>query len=97
MVLYVAYFGVISVLFSPSMCLDDIIKIKVAEWLPFGKKLFIRLTICSFCVLSFCNTSIVPISHTILCETIGNHITKLYTLYTLRYTKCALKMLYIVY
>ena len=27
----------------------------VAEWPPFGKELFIRLTICSLCILTICN------------------------------------------
>ena len=26
----------------------------VAEWPPFGKYLFTRLTVCSLCVLTFC-------------------------------------------
>ena len=32
----------------------------VAETQPFGKKLLIRLTICSFCVLTICKFSYFP-------------------------------------
>ena len=32
----------------------------VAEWLPFGKELFTRLTICSLCILTICNFSYFP-------------------------------------
>ena len=29
--------------------------VSVAEWPPFGKKLFTRLAICSLCILTICN------------------------------------------
>ena len=31
--------------------------VSVAQWPPFGKKLLTRLTICSICILTFCNIS----------------------------------------
>ena len=30
-------------------------KVKVAEWLPFGKMLLIRSTVCFLCFMSVCN------------------------------------------
>ena len=40
------------ILFFSSVC--------VAEWLPFGKELLTRLTICSLCILNMCNVSSFP-------------------------------------
>ena len=34
--------------------------VSVAEWLPFGKKLLTRLTICFLCILTICNISYFP-------------------------------------
>ena len=34
--------------------------IQVAEWPPFGKELLTRLTICSLCILTICNSSYFP-------------------------------------
>ena len=42
----------VSVLFSTSVCLDDIYLDKVAEWPPFGRELLIPFTICSLCILT---------------------------------------------
>ena len=33
------------------------VQVWVAEWSPFGNELFARLTICSLCILTFCNLS----------------------------------------
>ena len=34
--------------------------VSVAEWLPFGKYILTRLTLCSLCVLTICNISYFP-------------------------------------
>ena len=34
--------------------------VSVAEWPPFGKQLFTRLTICYLCILTICNISYFP-------------------------------------
>ena len=33
----------------------------MVEWPPFGKELFTRLTVCSLCTKSFCNSSHFPV------------------------------------
>ena len=33
------------------------VQVWVAEWSPFGNELLARLTICSLCILTFCNLS----------------------------------------
>ena len=30
-------------------------KVEVAEWPPFGRELLIRFTVCSLCILTYCN------------------------------------------
>ena len=40
----------VSVLFSPSICLDNISKVYVAEGPSFEKELLIRLTVNSLCI-----------------------------------------------
>ena len=42
-------FGVSFCTVSPSVCLDNILKVKAAEWPPFGEELLIRSTLCSLC------------------------------------------------
>ena len=43
------------------MCVHIIFSsVLVAEWPSFGKELFIRLTICSFRILTICNLSYSP-------------------------------------
>ena len=43
------------------MCVYIILSsVSVAEWPPFGKWLLVRLTICSLCVLTICNSSYFP-------------------------------------
>ena len=34
--------------------------VQVAEWLPFGKELPTRLTVCSLCILTICNICYLP-------------------------------------
>ena len=47
--------------FHTGKCVHIILRsVWVAGWPPFGKKLFTRLTICSFCSLTFCNISYFP-------------------------------------
>ena len=42
-------------------CVHNIFSsVLVAVWQPFGKKLLIRLNICSLCVLTICNISYFP-------------------------------------
>ena len=50
----------VSMLFLPSVCLYDI-ELGLAEWPPFGREMLIRLTICSLCVLTYCNFSYFPL------------------------------------
>ena len=57
----VACFGVrVSVTFH-LMCVHIIFSLVwVAEWQPFGKELLTRLTICSCCIFTNCNSSYIP-------------------------------------
>ena len=51
----------VSVLFSSSVCQDDIKSVCVAEWPPFEKEMLIRFTVCSLCILTYCNFSYFPL------------------------------------
>ena len=41
--------------------IDPLVKVYVAEWLPFGEKLIIRLIICSLCIMSIFIFSYFPV------------------------------------
>ena len=51
----------VSVLFSPSICLDGFSYAMVAVWPPFGKELHIGLSICSVCIMSICYFGCFPL------------------------------------
>ena len=45
---------------SPYICTDCFSSVLVAEWPHFGKELPVRLTLCSLCIISICNSSHFP-------------------------------------
>ena len=61
MVLCCLFYGIrVSVTFH-LMCVHiTFSSVSVAEWPPFGKYLFTRLTICFICILTICNISYFP-------------------------------------